>query len=193
MPRGGVRRAREGFSHLPCPVTLVGMAHPKMYDDGDLHFQRVRTLALALPEARMKVSHGRPAFHTQKVFAYYGTSVKGHLGGDGPRDARLTAADGTPLPPGGIQSEDWQGYLQFPRALVIKADGSDADVLTQDPRAFRPAYLGTAGWFALDLSGLGTGEDADADGWAEVAEWLEASYRLTAPARLRRVLDGLGR
>ena len=52
------------------------MAHPVMYDDADPHFQRVSTLALALPQAQMKVSHGRPAFFTQKVFAYYGASVK---------------------------------------------------------------------------------------------------------------------
>lgn len=179
------------------------MAHPRMYDDGDLHFQRVRTLALALPEARMKVSHGRPAFFTIKVFAYYGTSVKGAPSGLGAtdsresREARLLAADGTPLPPGGVPSEGWSGYLQYPRALVIRAEGSDADVLAQDPRAFRPAYLGTAGWFALDLSGLDPVAERTGDGrgggceegWTEAAEWIEASYRLTAPARCVTMLD----
>lgn len=154
------------------------MAHPKMYDDGDLHFQRVRTLALDLPEAQMKVSHGRPAFFTTTVFAYYGTSVKAAAaGGD------------TPLPPGGRRSGDWEGYLQYPRALVIKPEGSDLDFLEQDPRAFRPAYLGASGWFAIDLSALDPGADDDDEGWAEVAEWLEASYRLTAPARCVRALD----
>lgn len=150
------------------------MAHPRMYDDGDPHFQRVRTLALALPEAQMKVSHGRPAFFTQKVFAYYGTSVK---------DA------GGPLPPGGVRSEDWNGYLQYPRALVIRPDHSDVVVLEQDPRAFRPAYLGASGWFALDLSALDPAASQGAEDWAEVAEWIDASYRLTAPARCVRALD----
>ena len=154
------------------------MAHPKMYDDGDLHFQRVRALALAFPEAQMKVSHGRPAFFTTKVFAYYGTSVK---------DV------GVPLPPGGIRREDWEGYIQFPRALVIRPDGSDIDFLEQDPRAFRPAYLGAAGWFGIDLSGLDPAAEGDDDGrsggWAEAAEWIESSYRLTAPAQCVRALD----
>lgn len=121
------------------------MAHPVMYDDADPHFQRVRTLALALPQAQMKVSHGRPAFFTQKVFAYDGASVK--------------------------------------------VEGADVDVLAQDARAFRPAYLASSGWWALDLFGLDPDAAADSDGWTEVAEWIETSYRLTAPARLVRQLD----
>lgn len=36
----------------------------------------MRALALALPQPQMKVSHGRPAFFTQKAFAYCGASVK---------------------------------------------------------------------------------------------------------------------
>lgn len=158
-----------------------------MYDAGDPHFQRLRTLVLALPETQMKVSHGRPAFFTQKVFAYYGSSVKGSDSG-----SPQAAADGSRLPPGGIRTEDWHSYLQFPRALVIRAEGSDADVLAQDPRAFRPAYLGASGWFALDLSDLDPAAEGEDEGWAEVAEWLETSYRLTAPARLMSVLDGPG-
>lgn len=169
----------EGFTGPVAPQDTGVMAHPQMYDDGDPHFQRVRSLSLALPEARMKVSHGRPAFFTQKVFAYYGSSVKGSDSG-----SPQTAADGSRLPPGGIPGEEGRSYLQFPRALVIRAEGSDADVLAQDPRAFRPAYLGASGWFALDLSDLDPAAEGEDEGWAEAAEWLETRYRLTAPARL---------
>jgi hypothetical protein len=49
-----------------------------MFDHDDPYLGRVRELAQALPGADMKVSHGRPAFFTKKVFAYYG-------GGEGRR------------------------------------------------------------------------------------------------------------
>ncbi|WP_313821356.1 MmcQ/YjbR family DNA-binding protein [Citricoccus sp.] len=146
------------------------MAHPQMYDDGDLHFQRVRTLALALPAAEMKISHGRPAFFTQKVFAYYGASVK-DVGSaqEGPRSAAVGDA-----------------YVQHPRALVIRPEEADVSFLEQEPRAFRPAYLGPAGWFGIDLDELDPARD---EGWEEIAEWLETSYRLTAPMKLVRELS----
>ncbi|NMO57347.1 MmcQ/YjbR family DNA-binding protein [Actinoplanes sp. TBRC 11911] len=47
-----------------------------MFDEADPVLARVRELALSFPDAREKVSHGRPAFFTTKVFAYYGGSVK---------------------------------------------------------------------------------------------------------------------
>ena len=104
------------------------MPHPVMYDDGDRHFQRVRELALALPQARMKVSHGRPAFYTQKVFAYYGGSVKGPAGTGG------------------------AGYVEHPRCVMVLPEEEDVGFLEQDPRAFRPAYLGAHGWYGIESS-----------------------------------------
>lgn len=139
------------------------MAHPVMYDDGDRHFRRVRELALALPEADMKVSHGRPAFFTRKVFAYYGGSVKGPPGTGG------------------------EGYVEHPTCILVLPEEEDASFLEQDPRAFRPAYLGAYGWYGIDLDGLDPGSEK---GWDEVSEWLQSSYRLTAPARLARKMDG---
>ena len=50
------------------------MEHPRLFDDDDPLLARVRGIALALPEAVEKVSHGRPAFFTRKIFAYYGGS-----------------------------------------------------------------------------------------------------------------------
>ncbi len=125
-----------------------------MYDDDDPVLARVREIALALPGAAEKVSHGRPAFFTTKVFAYYGGSLK---------------VDG-----------DW---VQHPQSVMVRLDPEDHATLLGDPRSFVPAYLGPSGWLGLDLA---VGDDA---GWAEVAEWLDASYRLTAPKRLLAELD----
>ena len=52
------------------------MPHPIMFEDDDPMLARVRSMALALPDADEKVSHGIPAFFTTKVFAYYGGSEK---------------------------------------------------------------------------------------------------------------------
>lgn len=123
-----------------------------MFDDDDPVLARVRELAAALPGAAEKVSHGRPAFFTTKVFAYYGGSLK---------------VDG-----------DWQ---QHPQAVVVLPDDDDRVALLEDRRCFVPAYLGPYGWLGIDLT-----EDAD---WGEVAELLDASYRLTAPRRLVAELD----
>lgn len=126
-----------------------------MYEDDDPVLHRVRGLAMALPGADEKVSHGRPAFFTTKVFAYYGGSVK---------------VDG-----------EW---VQHPQSVMVLLDPDDHAALLAEPRAFVPAYLGASGWLGLDLL-----PDGDARAWAEVAEWLDASYRLTAPKRLVAELD----
>lgn len=125
-----------------------------MFDDGDPLLARVRRLALGLPGAAEKVSHGRPAFFTSKVFAYYGGSMK---------------VDG-----------EW---VQHGRSVVVLPDPGERQALLHDPRVYVPAYLGSAGWIGLDL-------DATPDGWDEVAELVEASFRVTAPRRLVAELDG---
>ena len=53
-------------------------------------------------------------------------------------------------------------------------------------RFYEPAYLGPSGWVGLDLRACGAPGDVD---WQEVAELIDTSYRLTAPARLVRELD----
>ena len=97
--------------------------HPIMFDPGDPLLARVRTLALALPEAREKISHGRVAFFTQKVFAYYSGSLK---------------VDG-----------EW---MQHPQSVVVQAGPGEREVLRRMPGTYVPAYLGVAGWTGLDLS-----------------------------------------
>lgn len=123
-----------------------------MFDDDDPVLARVRTLAGEFPESDEKVSHGRPAFFTKKVFAYYGGSLK---------------VDG-----------EW---VQHPQSIVVQPDPDERAALADDPRVYVPAYLGPSGWIGVDL-------DSDTD-WDEVAELLDASFRMTAPRRAITELD----
>ncbi|MDN6303559.1 MAG: MmcQ/YjbR family DNA-binding protein [Brachybacterium sp.] len=93
-----------------------------MFDDDDPLLEQVRRVALALPGAQEKISHGRPAFFTTKVHCYFGGSVK---------------ADGR-----------WHAHDQ---AVVLHLPPAETAALLQDPRCFIPAYLGPAGWIGLDL------------------------------------------
>lgn len=98
------------------------MSHPIMFDDADPMLAQVRDLTLAFPGAAEKISHGRPAFYTQKVFAYFGGSVK---------------VDG--------------GYVAHDQAVMVKADPVEAPALVEEPDCFVPAYLGPSGWLGFDL------------------------------------------
>lgn len=128
------------------------MAHPKMFDDDDPYLAAVRRIAADLPGSDEKVSHGRPAFFTKKVFAYYGGSLK--VGGE---------------------------WVQHPRSVVVLPDPDDRLALLDDPQVFVPAYLGPSGWLGVDVD--------DATDWTEVGELIDASFRLTAPARAIAELD----
>jgi len=128
------------------------MAHPVMYDGDDRVLARLREIALSFPGAGEKVTHGWPAFYTVKVFGYFGGSIK---------------IDGT--------------YVRHDQSLLVIPDPGEYEALAQDPRVYRPAYLGPYGWLGLDLR-------IDMD-WTEVAELLDASYRITAPRRLTAELD----
>lgn len=132
-----------------------GVSHPQVFGDDDPVLARLREVCLALPGSGEKVSHGRPVFHTTKVFAIYGATVKG---------------DHDPEP--------------HARSVLVQPDPEDAEALRQDERTFVPAYWGPYGWVGLDLH-----DDTD---WAEVAELVEGSYRLTAPRRLVAQLDERG-
>ncbi|MCB0910469.1 MAG: MmcQ/YjbR family DNA-binding protein [Propionibacteriaceae bacterium] len=99
------------------------MAHPIMFDPADPWLAQVRGIALGLPGAAEKVSHGRPAFHTRKVFAYYGGSIR---------------VDGA-----------WVAHDQA--ILLLAADLAGQEALRARPNAWIPAYLGPSGWTGLDL------------------------------------------
>jgi predicted DNA-binding protein (MmcQ/YjbR family) len=98
------------------------MGHPIMFDDEDPVLARVRDLALALPDAAEKISHGHPAFYTTKVFAYFGGSIK---------------VDGE--------------YERHERSLLVLLPPEERDALRDDERCYVPAYLGPAGWLGVDL------------------------------------------
>lgn len=93
-----------------------------MFDPDDPWLARIRELAMALPEADEKVSHGRPAFFTRKVFAYYGGSHK--LDGE---------------------------WVQHEQAIMVQPDPAERRALQADPRFWVPGYLGPSGWLGLDL------------------------------------------
>lgn len=99
------------------------MAHPQMFDDDDPVLARVRELALALPGADVKVSHGRPAFFTKKVFAYYGGSRK---------------------------VDD--GYVEHPTSIIVVPDPDDLVALREHPQVWVPMYLGVSGWIGFDIT-----------------------------------------
>lgn len=93
-----------------------------MYDPDDPVLARVRELAFALPGSNEKESHGRPAFFTRKVFAYYGGSIK---------------VDG-----------EW---IQHDQAIMFLPNPEERPALEPDDRFWVPAYLGPSGWLGLDL------------------------------------------
>lgn len=97
-----------------------------MFDETDPRLARVREIALALPEAQERISHGRPHFHTVRAFVTYGGTVKGAPAQD--RD-------------------------RYACSILIKPDPDEREVLLQDERGFLPAYVGPSGWVGHDLSG----------------------------------------
>ena len=93
-----------------------------MYDPDDPLLARVRAVALGLPGAEEKESHGRPAFYTRKVFAYYGGSQK---------------VDGV--------------WVPHDRAVMFLPDPEERPAYESDERFWVPAYLGPSGWLGLDI------------------------------------------
>lgn len=98
------------------------MAHPQLFSDDDPYLEQVRLLCAALPETDEKVSHGRPAFFTKKVFAYYGGSLK--------------------------VNDEW---IEHGTSIMVQPDPGDRPALLEDARSFVPAYLGPSGWIGIDL------------------------------------------
>ncbi len=80
---------------------------------------------------------------------------------------------------GGSRQVD-DAWERHDRAILVKPDPADEPALRQDGRFWAPAYLGPSGWLGLDLS--------PRTDWDEVGELIDASYRVTAPRRLVRLL-----
>ncbi len=89
---------------------------------------RVRQIALGLPASAEKISHGRPAFHTTKIFAYYGGSVKD---------------DGV--------------WVDHEQSLLVLPGQSERKALLADSRMYVPGYLGSYGWIGFDLAAAEAG------------------------------------
>jgi len=102
------------------------MAHPQQFDDEDPLLAKLREICLALPGADEKVSHGRPAFFTKKIFAIFGAVVKGDHYTD-----------------------------TYSQALIFMPDPDEAQAVDHDERFFVPAYWGPSGWRGLDLRDAG--------------------------------------
>ena len=98
------------------------MPHERRFGPDDESLARVRALALCLPGAAERVSHGRPWFFTKTGFAVYGGAVKGP-----------------------------DGWTQHPSAVLVKADPVERPAWLEDERCFVPAYLGPSGWLGLEL------------------------------------------
>ncbi|MBL4684394.1 MAG: MmcQ/YjbR family DNA-binding protein [Nannocystaceae bacterium] len=76
------------------------------------------------------------------------------------------------------------GYDEGRRAVWIKAhDGAQEALISADAKRFyRPKYLGPSGWVGMRLEGK-----VD---WEEVRTLLVDGYRMVAPKRALKVLDG---
>lgn len=83
----------------------------------------------------------------------------------------------------GGSSKTTGAIVPYPHALLVKVDESERRALEQDARFFYPMHLGPSGWLGLDFGA------APVD-WDEVGELVDASFRLVAPQRLIRRLDG---
>ncbi len=107
---------------------------------------RIRSAALALPETSERLSHGQPSF-------FVGDKQFAQFRDNHHDDGRLT--------------------------VFVKTSGSDeqAILIEANPNVYaRPAYLGSAGWVAIDLAG-----DPD---WALIEDRIATSWELAAPASL---------
>lgn len=94
---------------------------------------RLRSIALALPEAEERVSHGRPWFF--------------HAGGS----AFLVYGSGTRGPE----------KVRHPRAAVVHVDADELPARAADSRFFVPAYLRPRGWLGIDLDDVDWTEVAE--------------------------------
>ncbi|AUW58868.1 phosphoribosylglycinamide formyltransferase [Sphingobium sp. SCG-1] len=69
--------------------------------------------------------------------------------------------------------------------LLVKTSGVEeqAMLIDRDPDLYyRPAYLGPSGWIGIRL-------DRGGNDWEHIADWLQKSWRLSAPKRLTKMMN----
>jgi hypothetical protein len=79
----------------------------------------------------------------------------------------------------------YQGHHadDFPHLWCAAPPGAQQELVESEPdRFFRPPYVGGRGWIGVRM-------DGDLD-WSEIAGICEEAYRVIAPARLVKQLDG---
>jgi hypothetical protein len=122
-----------------------------MFDADDPLLERVRSIALALPEAEERISHGRPWFFVEgrPGFAVYGGGTKG------------------------------PDKVQHPHSVLVHVDDDERPAREQDPRFFVPGYLGPKGWLGLDVDAADTDWDEVAE--LLDASWRHAAPKRLLP------------
>ena len=106
-------------------------------------------------------------------------------------ETRFKTAHGSPGWKVGSPSSDKFFAILFNRhhgedsvGVLVKCGGQDemAQLIDADPDTyFRPAYYGPSDWIGIRLDRAGVD-------WGHVAEWIERSWRVCAPARLTRLM-----
>src|SRR5919106_2302377 len=76
----------------------------------------------------------------------------------------------------------FEGAGEHQYAVIFKPEPGEHKALLNDPRFYVPPYYGPAGWLALDFT-------AASIDWAEVAEFMDSSYRQVALKRMLKELD----
>lgn len=99
------------------------MAGP-LSPDPDATLSRLRVVALALPGAAERLSHGAPGFHIKggRFFAYFSHDLHG------------SGETSVVVKTGGVDEQ----------AMLIEADADSY---------YRPPYLGASGWVAIRVGG----------------------------------------
>jgi len=106
-------------------------------------------------------------------------------------ETRFKTAHGSPGWKVGSPSSDkffailWQRHHgEDSIGVLVKCGGQDemAQLIDADPETyFRPAYYGPSDWIGIRLDRAGVD-------WGHVAEWIERSWRVCAPARLTKLM-----
>lgn len=94
-----------------------------MIDQNSPHLVTLRRICLSLPGAAEKMSHGRPAFFTKKIFAIFG----------------------------GVERGDHHSG-RYDEAVLLLPDPAHTPALLADERFFTPGYYGPYGWVGLDFT-----------------------------------------